>query len=207
VEPSARHSVKSLEGQAQSPILWPWTPTARPLNLYLPHTCWCWLPVNDSYQQGGTFRAILASESHWLQPWLVLSDHWWPTPAGVGRVLDGQSVKPSKGQAQSPNPNEHPALFLAQNNPSNLMAMILSMIDFLIKKSNGLSTIVWVSIPVRPKLPSRVHHLLKKVIILNCDGLWTLAIVWRVQRPNSWFLAIWLVEIDGLSPFGHTVGY
>jgi hypothetical protein len=27
-------------------------------------------PVNDSYQQRGTFRAILASESHWLQPTL-----------------------------------------------------------------------------------------------------------------------------------------
>jgi hypothetical protein len=27
--------------------------------------------------------------------------------------------------------------------------------------------------------------------------LWTLAIVRRVERPNSWFLAIWLVEIDG----------
>jgi hypothetical protein len=36
---------------------------------------------------GGTFRAILASESHWLQPVLVLSVHWWPAPAGVGRVL------------------------------------------------------------------------------------------------------------------------
>jgi hypothetical protein len=35
----------------------------------------------------GTFRAILASESHWLQPMLVLSVRWWPAPAGVGRVL------------------------------------------------------------------------------------------------------------------------
>ena len=34
----------------------------------------------------GTFRAILASESHWLQPMLVLSVRWWPTPASVGRV-------------------------------------------------------------------------------------------------------------------------
>jgi len=33
-----------------------------------------------------TFRAILANESHWLQPMLVLSVHWWPTPAGVWRV-------------------------------------------------------------------------------------------------------------------------
>ena len=34
----------------------------------------------------GTFRAILASESHWLQPMLVLSVHGWPTPTCVGRV-------------------------------------------------------------------------------------------------------------------------
>jgi hypothetical protein len=33
----------------------------------------------------GTLRDILASESHWLQPVLVLV-RWWPTPAGVGRV-------------------------------------------------------------------------------------------------------------------------
>jgi hypothetical protein len=34
-----------------------------------------------------TFRAILTSESHWLQPVLVLSVHWWPAPADVGSVL------------------------------------------------------------------------------------------------------------------------
>ena len=41
---------------------------------------------------GGTFRAILANESHWLQPVLVLSVHWWPAPTGVGRVLDAQGT-------------------------------------------------------------------------------------------------------------------
>ena len=34
----------------------------------------------------GTFRAILASEGHRLQPMLVLSVHWWPAPVGVGSV-------------------------------------------------------------------------------------------------------------------------
>jgi hypothetical protein len=34
----------------------------------------------------GTFRAILASESHWLQPMLVLSVHWWLAQARVGSV-------------------------------------------------------------------------------------------------------------------------
>jgi hypothetical protein len=29
----------------------------------------------------GTFRTILASESHWLQPVMVLSVHWWPAPS------------------------------------------------------------------------------------------------------------------------------
>ena len=38
-------------------------------------------------QAKGTFRAILASENHWLQQVSVLSVHWWPTPTGVGRVL------------------------------------------------------------------------------------------------------------------------
>jgi hypothetical protein len=35
---------------------------------------------------------------------------------------------------QGPNPKEHPGLFLAQNNPSNLMAKILLMIDFFMEK-------------------------------------------------------------------------
>ena len=48
------------------------------------------LPVLATSKQflsaGGIFRAILATESHWLQPVLVLFVHWWPGPAGVGRV-------------------------------------------------------------------------------------------------------------------------
>ena len=40
---------------------------------------------------GGIFRAILVSESHWLQPVLVLSVHWWPAPTCVGRVFTHQS--------------------------------------------------------------------------------------------------------------------
>jgi hypothetical protein len=37
---------------------------------------------------GDTFRAILASERHWLQLVLVLFVHRRPTPTGVGRVFD-----------------------------------------------------------------------------------------------------------------------
>jgi hypothetical protein len=63
-----------------------WIPKLSNLNLYPPHTCWCghhWtIPTSR-----GTFRAILASASHWLQPVLVLFVQWWPTPTGVGRVL------------------------------------------------------------------------------------------------------------------------
>jgi hypothetical protein len=42
---------------------------------------------------GGTFRAILASESHWLQPMLVLSVYWWLAPVGVGRVVANTAPK------------------------------------------------------------------------------------------------------------------
>ena len=31
-----------------------------------------------------TFRDGLARESHWLQPMLVLTIHWWPTPVSRG---------------------------------------------------------------------------------------------------------------------------
>ena len=89
--------------------------------------------------------------------------------------LVGHSLKPQKAKPKGPNSKEHPTLFLAQNNPSYLTAKVLSMIGFIMKKTDGLATIVWVSIPVRPKLHSRVRHLLQKVINLNYDGLWTLA--------------------------------
>ena len=51
--------------------------------------------MNDSYQQGGTFRAILVNERHRLQPVLVLSVHWWPAPASVGSVLATHVWPPS----------------------------------------------------------------------------------------------------------------
>ena len=31
-----------------------------------------------------TFRSVLASDNHWLQPVLVLTIHWWPAPISVG---------------------------------------------------------------------------------------------------------------------------
>ena len=40
--------------------------------------------MNDSYQQGATFGAGLASESHWLHLILVLTVHWWPALVCVG---------------------------------------------------------------------------------------------------------------------------
>ena len=46
------------------------------------------LATNEQFLvAGGIFRAILANESHWLQPVLVLSVHWWLALTGVGRVL------------------------------------------------------------------------------------------------------------------------
>jgi hypothetical protein len=41
----------------------------------------------------GIFRAILAIESHWLQPLMVLFVRWWPTPVGVGRVLHSTNLR------------------------------------------------------------------------------------------------------------------
>jgi hypothetical protein len=76
--------------------------------------------------------------------------------------------------------------------------------NFNIKKTNALSNIIWGSIPIRPKLLSRVRRLLQKTIIQNCDNLRTLAIVRRVEKPKSWFLTIRLVKINGFSTFGHS---
>ena len=46
------------------------------------------LATNEQFLvAGGIFRAILANESHWLQPVLVLSVHWWLALTGVGSVL------------------------------------------------------------------------------------------------------------------------
>ena len=37
---------------------------------------------------GATFSPGSASESHWLQPVLVLTVHWWAAPVCVGGLLD-----------------------------------------------------------------------------------------------------------------------
>jgi hypothetical protein len=50
------------------------------------------------------------------------------------KPLAGSSVKP-KVQTHSMK-KEHPTLFPTQNNPSNLTAKILSMIDFFYEKEN-----------------------------------------------------------------------
>jgi hypothetical protein len=53
-----------------------------------------------------------------------------------------------------------------------------------------------------------------KILWKECEGLdpkirvialQFYSLVWRVERSNSWFLAIWLVEIDGLSTVGRSV--
>ena len=37
-----------------------------------------------------TFRSVLATESHWLQPLLVLTVRWSPAPVSVGGLLDNK---------------------------------------------------------------------------------------------------------------------
>ena len=41
----------------------------------------------------GTFRIGLASESHWLQPVLVLTIYRWPAPVSVGGLLHTRSTR------------------------------------------------------------------------------------------------------------------
>jgi hypothetical protein len=50
----------------------------------------------------------------------------------------------------------------------------LSMIDSFMKGTESLSTIVWVSIPIQPKLASRIRRLLQKLSfqIVTAFGLW-----------------------------------
>ena len=71
------------------------------------------------------------------------------------------------------------------------------------KKTDDLLTIVWVSIPIRFKLPSRVRRLLPKVIILNCDNLWTLAV--KGRETGLLVSCNMIGGTDGLSIFGHSV--
>jgi len=53
-------------------------------------------------------------------------------------------VKPPKAKPKVQTQRSmHATLFLAPNNPSNLTATILSMIDYLMKKKFGLSAEVW----------------------------------------------------------------
>jgi hypothetical protein len=53
------------------------TPIAHP-HLLMRATSEWFLPA------WSTFKHDLASESHWLQPMLVLTVHWWPTLVSVG---------------------------------------------------------------------------------------------------------------------------
>jgi hypothetical protein len=62
------------------------SPQSRPTFIPSPHLLV--LATSERFLLArGTFRAILASESHWLQPVLVRSVRWWPAPTCVGRVL------------------------------------------------------------------------------------------------------------------------
>jgi hypothetical protein len=67
--------------------LWHTLPNQMLLNMVIHSTHMLVQATNEQFlPAGGTFRAILASESHWLQRVLVLSVHWWPAPASVGSV-------------------------------------------------------------------------------------------------------------------------
>ena len=70
------------------PRFWPMDRTGKDPRLLIPYPHLLVLATSERFLPAWSiFRAILASESHWLQPMLVLSIHWWPAPVGVGRVL------------------------------------------------------------------------------------------------------------------------
>ena len=47
-----------------------------------------------------TFRSILASKNHWLQPVLVLTVRWWPAPVSVGGRLVAHGHGPPHSSRQ-----------------------------------------------------------------------------------------------------------
>ena len=115
----------------------------------------------------------------------------------------------SNGQAWSPNPKERPTFFLAQNNPSNLTAKILSMIFFIFfneKKRWPLDyRLGFHSRPTQTSFESLSPSSKSNHFTLprpfgrwpQCKG--------SIKILFSWFLPNWLVEIDGLTTFGHNV--
>jgi hypothetical protein len=94
------------------------------------------------------------------------------------------NVKPPKAKPKVQRKKEHPTLLSIQNNPSNLTAKILSFFYFFCKKKSMATRLYfWVSIHVRPKLPSRVHCPDKKILPcrhLESNNHWTLASSERV---------------------------
>ena len=111
-----------------------------------------------------------------------------PPPLDLG----GHTVKPSKVK---PIERERESILVYSLPKQPLQSndqYLVSVLIFLWKKSNGLSTIVWVSNRVRPKLPSKVHCFGKK--LLSCRhfeerrpfDFWPR--VWRVNIPNYDFL-------------------
>jgi hypothetical protein len=96
----------------------------------------------------------------------------------------------AKGQAQSPNPKEHPTLFLAQNNPSNPTAKILLRIDFLMKKerrpldhSLGFHSRLTQTSFENPSPPSKSNHLKLRQPLDFGHSV-------KGREADSWFLAI-----------------
>jgi hypothetical protein len=94
-----------------------------------PLTMFYWLCIFSSFLL--ISQQSLATQSHNLSTWTAI-------------MWSFQRPSPKS------NSKEHATLFLAQNNPSNLTTKILSMIDFLMKKTNSLSIIVGFPFPSDP---------------------------------------------------------
>jgi hypothetical protein len=96
--------------------------------------------------------------------------------------LVGPSVKPPKVKPKVQTHSmkkEHPTLFPTQNNPSNLTAKILLMIDLFYgkKKLTASRPKFGFPFPSNPNFLQEFVAFFQKVIILNCDDLWTLTLV------------------------------
>jgi len=80
---------------------------------------------------------------------------------------------------------------------TNKIANKVYSILFLMQKNHGFLTIVWVSIPIQPKLSSSVHcfgqNSGQKVLPCKTMAFRLWSLVWRVKKLNPSFLVICLV--------------
>ena len=140
---------------------------------------------------GGTFRTILANESHWLQQVLVFSVHWWPTPTYVGRELYFQGVLPLCPERRHPqNRLEHNPVRSKFKSSSKKMEASCSRCGYADE-----SFVVWESFePIFDHLCVRKW----KVVTFKksmCDVMvWRCWLPWQKRLPQPLGVELWRPE-------------